>query len=304
MMTDDCFSEYLRLLTRLHELIAQGRGDADEADVIRDQMDWPWSQLNRRQIELADGLSSDLSTLGTNRTATEFATTSDDEFCDAVQRQDWESALRFVRKREQSLAPANVAFLRGAVWLQLNQPKIALKFLEESARIKPPDAEHEIWHLRCLVQSDRAVDAVPRARELLETSSNLLVRCTALQVLFFAAYALPDPKRRAMLIESCRLAETLLSDSLWSTPPLGTHPQLQLGLWQHLAIGYLELDDREKATHACIGVLQIQPDYRSALELLGFLNYPDFPQEERGPFVRRLQRESSHVFNYAPLTLA
>lgn len=51
MMAVDWFSEYLRLLTQLHELIAQGRGDSDEADIIRDQMDGPWYQLDRRQIE-------------------------------------------------------------------------------------------------------------------------------------------------------------------------------------------------------------------------------------------------------------
>ena len=302
MMTDDWFSEYLRLLARLHELIVQGRGDTDEADLIRDQMDGPWSQLNRRQIELADGLSCDFYTLGTNRTVPDFGGANDDDFREAVQRQDWEKAINLVRKRESSLSPAVVAFLRGVCWLHLKQPEIALKFFEESSRIEPPDSEQEIWYLSCLIQSGRALDAVPHARELLGTSSNLMLQRAALEVLFAAASDLPDTERRAMLLDGCQFAEALLSISRWLTQPDGT--DAQLALWLHLAISYLDLDDRDKATHACLQALQIQPSNRSALELLGFLNYADFPQEARRPFVQRLQRESTQVFSQAPLTIA
>ena len=301
-MTDDCFSEYMRHLVRLHELIAQGQGDSEEADAIRDQMDWPWSQLNRRQIELADGLAGDLYTLGTNRSATGWKKPNAEEFVEAVQREDWASALKFVRRQEASMSPASVASLRGACWARLKQSAVALKFIEESIRLEPPSSETLIWSMFCLIESGRATDTVPRARELLHTSSELMLRRAALEVLFAAASISPDAERRAMLRDACELAESLLSEKRWEHRP--DQAEAQLALWLHLANSYLDLDEDHKAKHACLQALQIQPDNRSALELLGFLNYADFPHEERRHFVQRHQQESTQDFSQAPLAIA
>jgi hypothetical protein len=38
-------AQYLELEEKLKELIAQGKGDSEEADEIRDQMDEPWYAL-------------------------------------------------------------------------------------------------------------------------------------------------------------------------------------------------------------------------------------------------------------------
>lgn len=302
MMTDDCFSEYLRHLARLHELIAQGQGDSEEADAVRDQMDWPWSQLNRRQIELADGLASDLYTLGTNRSAIGLKHPNAEEFAESVHREDWAGALKFIRRQESSMSPASVAGVRGACWARLKQPEVALKFIEESNRLELPSTETVIWHMFCLIESGRATDAVPRARELLRKSSELMLRRAALEVLFAAASNLPDAERRATLPDACQFAESLLSDNRWGPQP--DQAEAQLALWLHLANSYLDLDDDHKAKHACLQALQFQPDNRSALELLGFLNYADFPREERRHFVQRHQQESTWEFSQARLTIA
>jgi len=37
--------EYERLLATLEQLIADGKGDSDEADEVRDEMDAPWYQM-------------------------------------------------------------------------------------------------------------------------------------------------------------------------------------------------------------------------------------------------------------------
>ena len=57
------FQDYVSLLEDLHSLIAQGKGDTDEADRLRDSMDDFWDRLNPREIQLARGLSADLYTL-------------------------------------------------------------------------------------------------------------------------------------------------------------------------------------------------------------------------------------------------
>ena len=40
-----------RLAVQLDDLISHGRGDSDEADAIRDQMDGPWRRLPTEQIK-------------------------------------------------------------------------------------------------------------------------------------------------------------------------------------------------------------------------------------------------------------
>ena len=40
------FREYVRLLRELHRLIAEGKGDSDEAEELRDLMDDRWDQMS------------------------------------------------------------------------------------------------------------------------------------------------------------------------------------------------------------------------------------------------------------------
>src|SRR5262245_18001598 len=54
------YLEYERLLKELHHLIRDGQGDSDEADKIRDSMDWPERKLTREEHDRLKGLSADL----------------------------------------------------------------------------------------------------------------------------------------------------------------------------------------------------------------------------------------------------
>ena len=51
---------YKRLLTELDRLIAEGKGDDEEAEAVRDQMDGPWYRLSREEIEHIFGASTSL----------------------------------------------------------------------------------------------------------------------------------------------------------------------------------------------------------------------------------------------------
>jgi hypothetical protein len=57
------FQEYVRLLRELHRLIAEGKGDSDEAEQLRDLMDDPWDRMSPEEIRRVRGLSADLYTL-------------------------------------------------------------------------------------------------------------------------------------------------------------------------------------------------------------------------------------------------
>jgi hypothetical protein len=51
---------YVGLLRRLHGLIAEGRGDSETADAVRDEMDDPWARLTPQELDAANRLSAQL----------------------------------------------------------------------------------------------------------------------------------------------------------------------------------------------------------------------------------------------------
>jgi len=59
-MSKEAYEQYEKLLRELHELIAQGKGETDEADEIRDRMDRPWHALTLEEQERLSQLSEEL----------------------------------------------------------------------------------------------------------------------------------------------------------------------------------------------------------------------------------------------------
>src|SRR4051794_25408915 len=57
------YVKYVGLLKQLHRMIATGKGDSDEADALRDEMDGPWSALSADEIARINRLGADLYTL-------------------------------------------------------------------------------------------------------------------------------------------------------------------------------------------------------------------------------------------------
>src|SRR5579871_6765907 len=54
------FVQHEGLLRQLHHLMASGRGDTDEAEAVRCDMDTSWRHLSREEIARLKGLSADL----------------------------------------------------------------------------------------------------------------------------------------------------------------------------------------------------------------------------------------------------
>src|SRR5262245_56318392 len=57
------YQESIRLLRELHFLMAEGKGDTEEADRVRDLMDDHWYHLSPQEVRRIEGLSADLYTL-------------------------------------------------------------------------------------------------------------------------------------------------------------------------------------------------------------------------------------------------
>src|SRR5205809_7433475 len=58
---------YARLLIEMHQLIDQGKGDAEEAEALADRMDAPWHAMTAREQARMRGLATDLNTLRDGR---------------------------------------------------------------------------------------------------------------------------------------------------------------------------------------------------------------------------------------------
>lgn len=138
IQTQSAFSEYVARLLELHHLIAAGKGDADEAEDVRDRMDAPWRRLTKVELELVDGLSADLYTIGQQRPAppavdADIASATDVAF----EEQRWGDLLDLLREHEKELPPDGVAFVRGICWFELQQFDVAIEFLREATRLNP-----------------------------------------------------------------------------------------------------------------------------------------------------------------------
>ena len=53
----DNFKLYLDLLYEIHLLDVAGKGDAEEADLIREKMDAPWHELTELQVSVLEDIS-------------------------------------------------------------------------------------------------------------------------------------------------------------------------------------------------------------------------------------------------------
>ncbi len=266
------FSEYVRLLLRLHELIAGNQCEGDEAEEIRDQMDYPWRHLTPEALALVDGLSGDLYSVGRDR---EAPTSARDELLketlNAVGRDDWEHLLTLLREHELELPPESVAFLRGLCWNGLGEPDVAAVFFAEALRVEPDEPKLRFCLLSCLVKADRIAEALPDAEQIARTSTDPLLLLQAAEVFFVRSSEVPDSDSLSLLSQAFETAKRGLERSEELTDDESVQ-SLRFIACLHMAMGYRQLADLPSARQACTQALQIQPHNVQALLLNELLN--------------------------------
>lgn len=132
--------EYERLLIQLHELIAEGKGDADDADAVRDEMELPERQLSRAELLLLNGLSADLYMLQDDeifeaRGEGETDAVLESRLRAAWERGEWDAALRSLRKGLPSLSREGLATLRAYAYERLGLHESAKRFQQKAAEL-------------------------------------------------------------------------------------------------------------------------------------------------------------------------
>lgn len=157
------YTTYERLLIELHRLIAEGKGDDEEAEAVRDEMDAPEQRLSQDEIMRLNGLSADLYMLQDDEVYKPYEGTREELITalgDALSRNDYENILLLLRKGTPFLRPAQVASLRGRCYAMLGHLETGLLFLRYAAEKEPEQIAHRLYILGLLVQLNRNHEAL------------------------------------------------------------------------------------------------------------------------------------------------
>jgi hypothetical protein len=140
MRREPAYSQYEALLKRLHDLNREGKLDSPEADLVRQDMEAPWSRLSEADQALLAGLSSDLHTLSGEEVVRDSEIDERvlvERACDTFRHGNWSGLLEALRYAHQHLPAELVAFMRGRCWQELGRSEAALWFFERAHQLSP-----------------------------------------------------------------------------------------------------------------------------------------------------------------------
>ena len=137
------FEKYTTCTLRLHFLMAEGKGDGEEADELREELDDVHGLLTGPIADVAENLSGDLYMLSDEdmyiMTTTAEKKALKTELKRAIRYKKWLRVLEILRY-SLNLPRDYIAMVRGIVWMNFNTT-VSRAFLEYSLRIREiPDA--------------------------------------------------------------------------------------------------------------------------------------------------------------------
>lgn len=153
------FKRVARGLVALHRLMREGKDDSPEAESIRDGLDAPLRVLNPTEKNRSQWLSEDLYSVGEPPAPPEqyvLNPQAQRQLKEAIEARDageWDRALALLRPLKDSIAPALLSFLRGAIWLEAGYPEVAAVFYEHAAESDPTNAKYQVAYMHALAQS-------------------------------------------------------------------------------------------------------------------------------------------------------
>jgi tetratricopeptide (TPR) repeat protein len=269
------YIEYEKLLHELHQLMAQGKGDSPEADLIRDEMDRPWRELSEEEIARLNGLSADLYMLQGDEV---FEPLSEAErtrerlgpaLKEANDRRDWQEVLALLRKGPQFLSPDQIAVIRAEAYKELGHLDTALMFIDYAAKFEPHTVLYNWKATEVLLKLGRFHEARVRTDEQLESKDLvpvLLIQSASSMVA--AARHSPKEEASSLYQQAIKLLRHVLPDTL---PVPGLSPSTIAFGYGLLGHCYELLDQPENALKAYDSALAADPDDPLVLVSRGFL---------------------------------
>ena len=170
------YVQYERLLDELSRLMAEGKGETNQADAIRDEMDAPWYKLSQEEIDRLRGVSADLYMIQDEEVYEPYEGTQGElrtALSEALRRLDYETILSLLRKGTPFLKPAQVAALRGRCYAALGHLETGLLFMRYAAGHEPEQAAHSLYILSLLVRLSRSQEVLSELVQINRTQEAL-----------------------------------------------------------------------------------------------------------------------------------
>ncbi len=272
---DTPFIECASRLRQLHGLIAAGKGDSAEADSIRDEMDEPWAQLQRVEIERLEGLSEDLYLYAADRKDREAARRFHALLLSALQRpvarEDWELLLGALRESEGLFPAPEVYYFKARAWDALGDPETALWFLEKSVEVGAGDPNIRYLYLTQLAKL-RFEQALEQSRRISKAGDEfppeLLFKAGEILLLDAERQQRSDPEKYKVCVETFTKS---LERAQRLKKPLPK--SMVSGAFILLGLCRKRLGSAEQAERFYSESLKEDPENAAALVARGMLNY-------------------------------
>ena len=265
MWTEPAFSRYEALLKRLHDLNLEDKLDSPEADLVREDMEEPWSSLVDSERAVLAGLSSDLYSFSRE----EVTRDSDLDKIELVKRpgtayqnRDWRGLLEALRFTHQYFPAEQVAYMRARCWQQLGRPEPAFWFFDRAHKLAPSSGSYAFLRLDALFRASHRQEAFAEAQQLLlKDAAPAPLLFGATKVIYDSAAGLPLEESRSLYESIVAAVSAALRTIDHSEAIEATMPQsLILSGRLHLALALERLGTSEAAMQAYADAIAHHPN--------------------------------------------
>ncbi|HCO22210.1 MAG: hypothetical protein CME31_21580 [Gimesia sp.] len=204
---ENYYTEVILGLLRLHELEIAGKSDSDEADAVRDQMEYPWHLLSVQEKARITGLSEDLYSITNPPEPKPPNPQSDRKLYEAYIAREagqWDKSLGLLRRWGRHIDSAKCAYLRGTIWRDAGDDTTASVFFKQAADLDSDNPSYTVMFLHSL-RTVHPEQALHLAKHFLANHSSVLP-----EVVVKAAEIRYDSTRKMTKAESRVVHEELV----------------------------------------------------------------------------------------------
>lgn len=287
---------YSELLMRLDRMMADGQGDSEVADSLRDLLEITWYRMTQDELAVARQLSADLYTLHDDPLIEHphdprvYAPSLAADLNAARDRGDYLRALRLLQERPTEIFAEHAAMLRGICYEKLGLFDAALAFLDFAVSIsKNPNSLND-YILISLHVHGRTDEAVRRVKSLLSEQQRPTIdlRVRAAGLLFDLSVKRQGSIAADAVKEAINLYDSVLNEI--GTDIEGTHNrEASIHCHTMLATCHFLLKEHDRALAEFNAALEVDPDNELALVLRGLLTCGTGFQAAKADFERAIQ---------------
>jgi len=241
------FEQYVDLLISLHDTMR--RGDEDEAERLREQMDAPGLHLSADEIQWVKGLSSDLYMLDDDESFRPLDRPRLQLLSDiraATESSNGDAVLQLLR-RADFISPEHRAWFRSRAYEMLGYNNLALRFLSYASSQAPERIEYGYMMLAGLIRQgdfDYAGQVALRLMALPNQPPELkIISATALCA---STEGMSDEEARPFLVQATEVISSLMAPEQQSPLPADESRMA----WMVLAEAYSKLGETGNAVKA------------------------------------------------------